>query len=66
MEHLVSCFRHLTHVALSTIAFCCKRDLQRRLIDPFVNEDLQNVNDESGSIMNVDIIHLFISLVFNV
>lgn len=50
IEHLVSCFRHLAHVAPSPVAFSGKRDHQRRLIDPFVNEGLQNVNDESGSL----------------
>lgn len=66
IEHLVSCFRHLAHVAPSPIPLCSKRDHQRRLIDLFVNEGLQNVNDESGSVMNVDMIHLLLSLVFSV
>lgn len=47
IEHLVSCSRHSAGVAPSPVPSYGKRDHQRRLIDLFANEGLQNVNDES-------------------
>lgn len=66
IEHLLPCFRHLARVAPSLIPLCRKRDHQRRLIDLFANEGLQHVNDELGSIVNVDRIHSLVSLIFKI
>ena len=66
IEHLVPCSRHLASVAPSSIPLCGKRDHQRRLIDVFVNEGLQHVNDGLGSFVNMDKIHSLSSLIFKI